>query len=475
MGLCWAKTDRVHYLHSHTSACMGKPIASIKVPANSQWLQGPASHSSAGAESELLVVGEDCELGCDRGQTPARRNWVQYVLTYEGGEKQLVSEVEAEKPDLSPAEHGDLKKPDQSESARGGGEPEKTHARARWGLAMHCPSEFTNPSTTAAFKEQGGISEGYCFKTPGPFSELYVMTVVLLTMTLAMCLAGWPPLLMQSQMSLKQQVKVNMREFGWMGHLVTRTPFNSRKVDTVGIDDPLTGVNYMVYMLKYDSTHGKFNGTGKAEERKSHLRKFHLPGTRSWCQICCGPTGIFAALGKAGAHLKVGAMRVMISAPSVHTPTFVMGMRSTTSSRLSATSPAPGSPAEDIRDNLGIMEGLVTTVPTISVSQKVVGGPGAAQNIIPLLLVPPRLWASYQIQGRQESGAAGPLKDIPRDAAEAQVASCNHSSDAHSCTFNAQTGTALSDHSVELISWYENEFSHSNRVVDIMVSMCSKE
>ncbi|KAH0520487.1 Glyceraldehyde-3-phosphate dehydrogenase [Microtus ochrogaster] len=162
--------------------------------------------------------------------------------------------------------------------------------------------------------------------------------------------------------------------------------FTSGKVDVVAINDPFIDLNYMVYMFQYDSTHGKFKGTVKAENGKLVINKKAItifqerdPANIKWgdagAEYVVESTGVFTTMEKAGAHLKGGAKRVIISAPSADAPMFVI---------------APL--AKVIHDNFGIVEGLMTTVHAITATQKTVDGPsgklwqngrGAAQNIIP--------------------------------------------------------------------------------------------
>ncbi|XP_025705968.2 glyceraldehyde-3-phosphate dehydrogenase-like [Callorhinus ursinus] len=201
-------------------------------------------------------------------------------------------------------------------------------------------------------------------------------------------------------------VKVGVNGFGRIGRLVTRAAFNTGKADI----DPFIDLNYMVYMFQYDSTHGKFHGTVKAENGKFVINGKSIsifqeqdPANIKWsdagAEYVVESTGVFTTMEKAGAHLKSGAKRVIISAPSANAPMFVMGVNHEKyDNSLKIVSSAPCATnclaplAKVIHDNFGIVEGLMTTVHAITATQKTVDGAsgnlwcngrGAAQNIIP--------------------------------------------------------------------------------------------
>ncbi|KAL1791667.1 Glyceraldehyde-3-phosphate dehydrogenase [Sigmodon hispidus] len=210
--------------------------------------------------------------------------------------------------------------------------------------------------------------------------------------------------------SRDMMVNIRVNGFGRIGHLVTRAAFQNDKVNVVAINNPFIDLNYMIYMFQYDSTHGKFNRTVKAENGELIINGKPItifqerdPSNIKWsdagAQYIVESTGVFTTMEKAGTHLKGGAKRVIISSPSADAPMLVMDVNHEKYdnslkivSNASCTTNCLAPLAKVIYDNFGIVKGLMTMVHAVTATQKTVDGPsgkqwrdgrGAAQNIIP--------------------------------------------------------------------------------------------
>jgi len=323
--------------------------------------------------------------------------------------------------------------------------------------------------------------------------------------------------------------KIGINGFGRIGRLVLRSAID-KGAEVVAINDPFIALDYMVYMFRYDSTHGRFTGEIKAEDgnlvvngKKIAVFCERDPASIPWgkvgADIVVESTGVFTTIEKAGLHLKGGAKKVVISAPSADAPMFVMGVNEgaydpsmNIISNASCTTNCLAPLAKVIHDNFEIVEGLMTTVHAITATQKTVDGPsgklwrdgrGAAQNIIPAATgaakavgkVIPALNGKLtgmafrvpvhdvsvvdltvrlgkpttydEIKQKVKEASEGPLKGI-LGYTEDEVVSTDFIGDNRSSIFDAGAGIMLSPQFVKLISWYDNEYGYSNRVVDLI-------
>jgi len=304
----------------------------------------------------------------------------------------------------------------------------------------------------------------------------------------------------------------------------------------VAINDPFIDLDYMVYMFKYDSTHGQYKGEvstsggklivdGQAITVFSERDPSAIPWGSVGAKYVVESTGVFTTLEKAGAHHKGGAEKVIISAPSADAPMFVMGVNEDAYStdmkivsNASCTTNCLAPLAKVINDNFGILEGLMTTVHAVTATQKTVDGPsgkdwrggrGAGQNITPSstgaakavgkvipalngkltgmafrvptpdvsvvdLTVRLEKEATYeQICAKIKEASEGSMKGI-LGYTEDMVVSTDFLGDNRSSIFDAKAGIQLSGTFVKLVSWYDNENGYSNRVIDLINHMHSK-
>ncbi|GBG88183.1 hypothetical protein CBR_g46672 [Chara braunii] len=326
-------------------------------------------------------------------------------------------------------------------------------------------------------------------------------------------------------------VKVGINGFGRIGRLVLRASLSHPDVQVVAVNDPFLDPEYIVYLFKYDTVHGKYKGeVGLSADKKlvvdgKEIAIFALrdPSQIPWGQAGADyvveSTGVFTDKDKAAAHLKGGAKKVVISAPSGNAPMFVMGVNEKSYtpdldviSNASCTTNCLAPLAKVINDSFGIVEGLMTTVHAVTATQKTVDGPsgkdwrggrGAGFNIIPsgtgaakavgkvlpvlngkltgmAFRIPTADVSVVDLTVRLEKSATyDEIKAVIKNASEnelkgilgytdEQVVSSDFIGDTRSSIFDAKAGIALSGNFVKLVSWYDNEWGYSNRVVELI-------
>lgn len=328
-------------------------------------------------------------------------------------------------------------------------------------------------------------------------------------------------------------VKVGINGFGRIGRLVFRASLERSDVQVVAINDPFIDLDYMVYMLKYDSVHGRFKGDVEVKGDKLVVNGNEItvfacmnPEEIAWGSVGADyvveSTGVFTTTDKASAHFKGGAKKVVISAPSKDAPMFVMGVNNdkytkdlNVVSNASCTTNCLAPLAKVINDNFGIVEGLMTTVHSTTATQKTVDGPSkkdwrggraASCNIIPSSTgaakavgkVIPELngkltgmsfrvptvdvsvvdltcrlekAATYEeIKAAVKKASENELKGI-LGYTEDDVVSTDFIHEYNTSVFDAKAGIALNDNFVKLVAWYDNEWGYSNKVVDLIQHM----
>ena len=329
-------------------------------------------------------------------------------------------------------------------------------------------------------------------------------------------------------------IKVGINGFGRIGRLVFRAAQSKKDIQIVGIND-LIDVDYMVYMLKYDSVHGRFDGEVYAKDGNLvvngnviRVTAERNPADLKWdaigAEYVVESTGLFLTEEKAAAHIQAGAKYVVMSAPSKDaTPMFVMGVNNdsyagqTVVSNASCTTNCLAPLAKVINDKFGIVEGLMTTVHATTATQKTVDGPSmkdwrggraAGGNIIPSStgaakavgkVIPalngkltgmafrvPTLDVSVvdltcrlekpatyaEIKAAIKAASENELKGILGYTEDA-VVSTDFVGDARTSIFDADAGIALNENFVKLVSWYDNEWGYSNKVCELIQYMYS--
>jgi glyceraldehyde 3-phosphate dehydrogenase len=328
-------------------------------------------------------------------------------------------------------------------------------------------------------------------------------------------------------------VKMGINGFGRIGRLVFRAAIANPDITVTGINDPFIDLDYMVYMLRYDTVHGQFKGDistrdGKLVVNGEEIAVFACMDAAEIDWKSCGAeyvvesTGVFTTIDKASAHLKGGAKKVVISAPSADAPMFVMGVNQdkytkdmTVVSNASCTTNCLAPIAKVINDNFGIVEGLMTTVHAATNTQKTVdapskkdwrGGRSILGNIIPsstgaakavgkvipelngkltgmAFRVPTVDVSVVDLTVRLEKPATyADIKAAMKKASENEMAgvlgytedevvSTDFITDPRTSIFDAKAGIALNDNFVKVVSWYDNEWGYSNKVVDLVLHM----
>jgi len=331
--------------------------------------------------------------------------------------------------------------------------------------------------------------------------------------------------------------KVGINGFGRIGRLVLRASLNHPEVQVVSVNDPFMDLEYMVYMFKYDSTHGHFKGEVHAKDGKLwingkavnvHFEKdpTKIPWGQDGAVVVVESTGVFLSTEDCNKHIQGGAKKVVITAPPKDdTPMFVMGVNEekydsniNILSNASCTTNCLAPLAKIVHEKFGIVEGLMTTVHAVTATQKTVDGPsgkdwragrGASQNIIPAstgaakavtkvlpslngkltgmsFRVPTPDVSVVDLTCRLEKSATydeickaikeaseGSMKGI-MGYTEDEVVSTDFLGDSRSSIFDKKAGIALNGNFVKLVSWYDNEWGYSNRVVDLVEHVAKK-
>ncbi|MBQ9659379.1 MAG: type I glyceraldehyde-3-phosphate dehydrogenase [Clostridia bacterium] len=328
-------------------------------------------------------------------------------------------------------------------------------------------------------------------------------------------------------------IKIGINGFGRIGKLSFQAALGKEEVEVVAINDPFITADYMAYMVKYDTAHGRFPGTveekngnlsvnGKEIKVFNEMEPKNIPWGELGVEYVLECSGVFTTVEKASAHLAGGAKKVVISAPSQDAPMFVMGVNNTSYtidmnvvSNASCTTNCLAPLAKIIHDNFGIKDGLMTTVHATTATQKTVdgaskkdwrGGRAAAANIIPSSTgaakavgkVIPELNgkltgmsfrvptvdvsvvdltcnlekpATYEeICAAVKKASENELKGIVEYTDE-PVVSSDFLGDTHTSIFDSTAGIMLTDTFVKLVAWYDNEWGYSNKLVDLACYM----
>ena len=331
-------------------------------------------------------------------------------------------------------------------------------------------------------------------------------------------------------------VKLGINGFGRIGNLSFQAALAKEGVEVVAINDPFIAADYMAYMTKYDTVHGKFKGTveakdgvlivdGKEIKVYNEMDPHNIPWGELGVEYVLECSGVFTTMEKAQAHIDAGAKKVIISAPSKDAPMFVMGVNNTEYkpemnivSNASCTTNCLAPLAKVIHDNFGIKDGLMTTVHSTTATQKTVdgaskkdwrGGRAAAANIIPSTTgaakavgkVIPSLngkltGMSFRVPtvdvsvvdltcNLEKPATYEEICDTIKKATENEmkgimeyvdepVVSSDFIHDSHTSIFDAKAGIMLTDTFVKLVAWYDNEWGYSNKLVDLACYIASR-
>ena len=326
-------------------------------------------------------------------------------------------------------------------------------------------------------------------------------------------------------------IKIGINGFGRIGNLAFQAALEKSEIEVVAINDPFIATDYMAYMVKYDTMHGRFKGEVSARDGKlvvngkeikvyNEMDPKNIPWGNDGVEYVLECSGAFTTMDKAKAHLEAGAKKVIISAPSKDAPMFVMGVNNdkyTTDmniiSNASCTTNCLAPLAKVINDNFGIKDGLMTTVHSTTATQKTVdgaskkdwrGGRAASGNIIPSStgaakavgkVIPelngkltgmafrvPTLDVSVvdltcnlekpatyeEICAAVKKASENELKGIV-EYVEDEVVSSDFLNDEHTSIFDSKAGISLTDTFVKLVAWYDNEWGYSHKLVDLAI------
>ena len=328
-------------------------------------------------------------------------------------------------------------------------------------------------------------------------------------------------------------IKVGINGFGRIGRLVFRAAQERNDVQIVAVNDPFLDLDYLIYMLKYDTVHGKFQGTAENKDGKLFVNGKEVaffaekdPANIGWgasgADYVVESTGVFTTIDKCQAHLAGGAKKVVISAPSNDAPMFVCGVNleqykadMDIVSNASCTTNCLAPIAKVLNDNFGIVEGLMTTVHAATNTQKTVDAPSAKDwrggrsilgNIIPsstgaakavgkvipalngkltgmAFRVPTADVSVVDLTVRLEKAASyADIKAAMKLASETTMAgvlgytedsvvSTDFIHESRTSVFDAGAGIALNDNFVKVVSWYDNEWGYSSKVLDLIAHM----